>query len=295
MEQNKNTPVFDIFVKGIYESEPWYNQTWQKQKKFGMWCSDGNQYIYNEYNSDDNYTYFKSESSEIEYRFNKDGFRSNSFIDTKNKPFVLTAGCSNTFGHQLPEEMRWSNIFQNNYKKNIEVYNIGVAGLDTHRILANCYTFIEKYGTPEYMLLLLPPFYRNITIINKKKEKRITTLQTPLFIENLDIFDSIIKNNKHGMQNLLYHHVMAIHNFETFCSTNNIKLFWFTWDQILAPVYEKLKFKGLIKSSDFATLENDNVDNIKYWDWAADNNHQGYRWHKNWANTFLNKINESQT
>ena len=293
MEQN-NKSALKIFIENFYDAYPWHNHLWHKQTKFEMWKSDGTQIIYEKFENKDEYIVCKSDSSDIVYTFNKDGFRSKSFQQNNNLPFILTAGCSNTFGYQLPEELRWTNIIENNYQNKINVYNLGVAGLDAHRILGNCYNFIKTFGKPEYLFLLLPPFYRNISVVYKKNKKGLVTKQTPLFFSDLDEFNNVFKTDKYNSQNLLFHHINALHNFEQFCYINNIKLFWFCWDNLSQNIYEGFNFEKIVLTKDFANLENDNVDNILYWDWAADNNHQGYRWHKKWANTFIKKINENK-
>jgi len=280
MEQN------NIFFSILKEDSLWHTHgNWGNSNEFKMYKSDGSQTTYFKYLEKDGYTYYKSDENNIEYRFNRDGFRTEN--NNKGSQFILTAGCSNTFGYQLPESHTWPSIMKNEYLKTKNVYNIGITGLDSIRIIRNCFNFIEIYGGPEYLFIILPPFQRTIVV----NEQEITTEQLPRFFNDKKDFEKHIKKNKFNLQNILYNNIMTIKNLESFCKQKNIVLKWFCWDEISQEIYEKCNFQNLISSNNFAIIKQNNINNVEYWDWAHDNNHPGFKWQDMWARTFINSIN----
>jgi len=239
---------------------------------------------------------------EIEYVLNKYSFRTHVFELLKtNEVNILTSGCSNTFGQEMPNELIWPSLLKNiveqkNKNINVKLYNLGVPGLDTTRIITNCYTFIEKYGKPDYICMLLPPIQRTLRL--DKDNKLFKTKQDPDYFDNVEHFAKIFFEKKSTLSLEFFNNIFTIKNFETFCKINNIKLAWFCWEKISQKIYENLNFNNLISLINF---ENETVElltehkknNNKYWHFAADNNHLGLIQHISWSNLFFDKIMEN--
>jgi len=287
-------------INDIVSVDRWQRNPWSNSDNFSVYYNGGSTEIiyYCDNINEDGTKVYKSNNSLIEYNFNKDGFRTENFKNIDNKKInILTAGCSNTFGQSMPEKYLWSNILKNNFNKdNIQLYNLGISGLDTARIISNCYNFINIYGKPDYLFLLLPPIQRSL-VLNKNKEMH--TRQEPLFVRNMDDFVKNMFKNKSKLPIFLYNNLIHLVNLETFCSINNIKLIWHSWDSNAQAIYQNCSFKNNISNEEVYNeiqniinlykKENNEILFNPLWEFAEDNDHQGLKWHTAWANVFYKK------
>jgi hypothetical protein len=237
---------------------------------------------------------FTSNESNISYCLNNFGFRSESFeVFNDENINILTSGCSNTFGYALPENKIWPNILKDKIaktnKKNIKLYNLGRPSLDTERIITTCYTFIEKYKTPDYVFLVLPPIERFFTL---EREKHIRTIHEPLYIDNINTLLKTFYKNK-NFESVVIYNLLSLVNFQKFCNVNNIKLFVLSWSNSSNEFYNFLKIKSVIDNNYINEIKN-NIElsktNEEFWDFAEDNDHHGYKYHLTWANVFYDKM-----
>lgn len=145
---NKNITAFDhsqFHIKGVNGS---------------MLTRDG-------YWSDD-YFYTKSTNADdVVYKINKDGFRTDNFEPLNNDNFnILYSGCSFSFGQDLPQQLMWSNFVTDHFKtiKNTKGYNLSMMGSSIHLIVKNICAFINKYGIPDVLVMMLPDIHRKMII-----------------------------------------------------------------------------------------------------------------------------------
>jgi hypothetical protein len=271
--------------------QQWSNQNtfnvFHKTKTFG---TKEITYFLNE--SYDDYKVFTSLQTDIKYVFNRFGFRSNNFKQLDNDSInIITSGCSNTFGQEMPNEGIWPTLLANQISKNnnVNLNNLGVSGLETFRIIRNCYSFVENYGKPDYIFLLLPPIQRFLFL--DKEYNTFNTKQDPVFTRNIDdLFKTFFKKKSNLPSNLI-NNIITLKNFESFCNINNIKLFWFSWDRNSQKIYETLNFKNLVNQEKIESNMQNIINNYKnqddrYWHFAADNDHQGLKFHLCWAASF---------
>lgn len=307
MERNNIDKDFLSVINKMITVDGWYNpQQWFNSNSFNLYYNGGSQKIYYNYvgTQEDERKIYKSKDAEVTYYFNKEGFRTKQFnLLNKNNINILTAGCSNTFGQSMPEEKIWPTILKNKISNNnVDLYNIGVSGLDTGRIIANCYNFIKKYGAPDYLFLLLPPIQRSLVL---SKNNEVATLQDPILVRSISDLSKALFKKKSKLPIILYNNLIHLINLETFCITNNIKLFWHSWDNNSQEIYEKCLFNNNISNQIFSKemhniielyeINGDTLSADKYWEFAEDNDHQGFKWHLTWANTFFNvsEINDN--
>jgi hypothetical protein len=96
----------------------------------------------------------------VEYQYNNDFFRCDDFSTKHNNPHILFAGCSQTEGVGAPLETIWPKVLLNNINKDkgfdSKFYNIAKSGYGWQKIIATYMVYIEKYGIPEYLFVLLP-------------------------------------------------------------------------------------------------------------------------------------------
>ncbi len=305
MEQSKTTS--ELFnALGIFKEDWHVPQQWSNQDNFIVFhrtnLGGAKEIVYKLTNFNDDIRTFENLDTDIVYKFNSQGFRTDKFDALNHSNInILVAGCSNTFGQEMPNELIWPSILKSNIENDyssVQLYNLGVSGLDTQRIIRNCYKFIENYGKPEYIFLLLPPIQRVIYL--NKKSKHFNTMQDPVYSRQITDMTKVFFKNKSSLPGNMASNILTIKNFESFCSTNNIMLSWFCWERVSQSIYEELNFKGLISESNFAdktqllmsTIDKDEQESNKYWHFTADNDHPGSKFHLTWSSLFFDKFKE---
>jgi hypothetical protein len=186
------------------------------------------------------------------YEINRFGLRGE--IDENSD--VISAGCSITFGTGVPELGRWTNLLGKKINKNI--INLGNPGAS---VATTCDTVIRyslNNKMPKEIFCLFPDFFRRKGVVDKdffkQKSNKKRTIENEIL--NLEYFSPTILRDKGGIfmevENTMYiedsisphqlilDSVNAIYNLEAFCLSNNIKLYWTTWDLPSHNVLEEL-------------------------------------------------------
>lgn len=174
------------------------------------------------------------------YNINSFGYRSSEF---DNQPLVF-AGCSQTFGVGVPEEMIWGNQLAN--KLNEKCINISTPGASVQWIVQRLFSYFANYEKPKYLFCLFPDFYRMLVATNKnlllshsndQKLPHIPIVQQA-HLKNAEPIEDRPKYSKkpHVFSDVLplelpfFLSCQHIHMLEQYCKSNNIKLIWSSWD-----------------------------------------------------------------
>lgn len=228
--------------------------------------------------------------SDFDYRFNKEGFRSDHFEKLKDENLnIICSGCSYTFGEALPEEYIWPTLLKNKMKnEKIKLYNLGVRGGSVHIIVKNIFEFIRIYGAPDKIFVLFPGADRNITYYNDEYVNN--GIFGPPSPNSPPYSLEYMKNYSFETEILLA--IDMIKMLEDYCKSLNIDLQWSTWSRELS-IYKKIKFENFVEN-DIAWLENinnhENTEGLPYWDSARDTTHPGTRVQTEVANLFYNNM-----
>jgi hypothetical protein len=164
---------------------------------------------------------------------------------------VIASGCSITFGLGVPEEARWTNILST--KINKSVTNLGNLGASVESICNDIVQYCLNTKIPKEIFCLFPDFFRSMIVVDKDFfqsrhlgssqirsnlakdgvlaliycNPTIRQYEGSLFMETQD--KKFIEDSTSPHQ-LILNSINAIYALESFCSTNNIKLYWTTWD-----------------------------------------------------------------
>lgn len=193
------------------------------------------------------------------YEINRLGFRGEVY----ESPDIVGVGCSITFGLGIPESGRWTNILSN--KINKDVLNLGSPGASVETMCNSIIKYCLNNKMPKEIFCLFPDFFRNMVVVDKEfyKSKIKRTINNN---ENLGMTfcnpqvykdatsDSLFMeiDNQNYIEDAISPHQLILNsiNFiyilESFCSSNNIKLYWTTWDMPTSIIMEKL-----VKIKDF--------------------------------------------
>ena len=257
------------------------------------------------YKNSDDYTLVKYmdeadkkgyDSGEVfEYRLNRDYFRNSHFQElSKNTHNVLAAGCSFTFGHGLPEEYTWPNIFKSMAKKDqkdINVINLGSPGVGISSVINNVMSFIHKYGKPDSIVALLPSISRDVVFYPKSKDYQ-TYYPSLSHLENKkkDPY-YFFKTKNYIFEDSLYSAITQIRMFEQFCKNADIHLVWSTWLMSDLKIYDELEFEFFVSNQSF-NFDPDGESEIsgdysKYSFCGRDNSHPGINYSTKTAHVFF--------
>jgi len=191
------------------------------------------------------------------YEINSLGLRGTVDMDAD----VLASGCSITFGIGIPEDGRWTNLLSN--KMNKSVMNLGNPGASVATICNQIIHYCMNNKMPKEIFCLMPDFWRNMVVVDqefynsgvKRKDVGVTGDYLELMFCNPVIkTDGHIvfmeTKNKENIEDsvsphqLILNAVNYIYILESFCLSNNIKLYWTTWDRASSTImYELLNIK----------------------------------------------------
>ena len=190
------------------------------------------------------------------YEINRYGLRGE--IDDNSN--VIASGCSITFGIGVPELARWSNLLSNKINKNVT--NLGIEGASIKSICIDLIKYCTNKKMPKEIFCFFPGFFRNTIVLDKEfyrpsKEESYALDYLSLAysipdIANYKNFVVMTSKDREYTKNLISPHqlildsVNFIYILESFCLTNNIKLYWTTWD-----VHSNLVMEQLLNIKDF--------------------------------------------
>jgi len=251
---------------------------------------------------ENDYFYTKSTNAEdVIYKINKDGFRTDNFepLD-KNNFNILYSGCSFSFGQDIPQEFRWSDFtteyFQNT--TNAKGYNLSIMGASIHLIIKNICAFINRYGIPDVLVMMLPDIHRKM-IYSTYKDQFIPAQLNVDKNSTIDwMYEELLKykENYIPQENAIVYLTM-IDLLENMFKANGSIFLWSTWHIDSESVFRNFadKYSSYFKIPtlypDYTKKDYGNKE-LKYWFLAGDGQHPGGGWNKEVSETVIELINK---
>lgn len=176
---------------------------------------------------------------DTEYYYNNFGYRSSDWHAGSS---ILAVGCSNTFALGVPIEYSWPQILST--KINKDVRNLSIPGSSIMHLVCKMFAYFKEFGNPEIIFCLFPDPFR-MTIpgnnnLTSGEYNKSGWIMNDVHLQKYS--DSVISNRSkysripHKYEDVLplelsvFLSSQAIHLLEQYCSSNNIKLFWSSWD-----------------------------------------------------------------
>jgi hypothetical protein len=236
----------------------------------------------------------------VRYYFNSLGFRSDEFTKNHNGKHILFAGCSETEGYGGNLESSWPYMVYSELCKKEKIsgfFNLSRGGWGHEIIISNIMAYINDYGKPDKIYILLPNMGRIYQWEDNDDDKENYFYKYFLPDKQKITEPKDKKLTVEEQRNIFITFTILMKIFEDYCISNNIELFWSTWDYSDAINYTNVnifkKFIKFIGQKDFI-IKNQNffIDQIKTnknWN-AKRDGHHGYFYHYLWAQHFLGKI-----
>jgi len=252
--------------------------------------------------------YFQNFKLDKDKRFDEElnsyGHRCDEFkTNHEGKTHVLFAGCSETWGMGGSLEEAWPAILYKEINKIEECsgfFVTAIPGGGFQDIYSLVMDYIEKFGKPKYLFILLPDFTRFRHYYEGKYHACVQDDDQ----WQLNQFDSPywgirqkFNRGEYDIENLFINYLLATRLFEKYCNAEGIKLYWSQWHQQTRQWYtEKVRnyFSNFIEFPDnyhdsIAQIyaKNNNLSILK------PDNHYGSAGHKYFADVFYNKYKEN--
>lgn len=232
----------------------------------------------------------------IQYAYNSHFFRCDEFKTNHDGMHIVFSGCSNTEGVGLNISNAWPTVLYDwlKQKNNLSGYfNLGRAGHGHVKIISDFINYVNNYGAPQYLFILMPNLLRRFVWNNEKDQGWHFMQNDPITDININTFSQQY-NSKEYQQSL----PMFIYNwalFENYCKSIGTKLVWSTWDQYDSIVYHNSNFFNeslfLIESMDLDYIKIKRPDlNLEKDDINARDLHPGKLQHLKWAESFYSNI-----
>lgn len=229
----------------------------------------------------------------VEYKLNNFAHRSDDFskLDS-NKTNILFAGCSNTFGHSLPEKYVWTKkLYDSLQFTNKGPFNsIGIPGAGIERVVSNIFKYCNKFGNPDYIFIIHADLTREVKYISEqnKFENQI----------HLNYKSQTLDSDVDFGFYLVYKFQLLYRLLEIYCKSHNIKLLSSSWDSTNVGISSELFPDTFIKPNNLLEYaKNFDINNIDKSDWdflvkARDNHHEGIIYHQMMCDLFLSAVSD---
>lgn len=254
-----------------------------------------NHLVLNKFSKDlDGWGNLFKELADVEIKLNSKNFRCEEFGTNQNKEHLLFSGCSTTFGYGLEEDELWSKKLYKKIKKDKEVsgyFNLAMPGIGCLEIVANIFKYINKFGNPNAIFIALPDVYRDYVEIDYSVKTNSNEIKTtdkdrgPDYLVRHAIYDKNIYDKSSEICKInIFHYLLFL---ETYCKSNNIKLYYFSWDHKF-PKMDLDRFFIFSEDSfiDFFKKNTNNYLKEKYAVTSRDDHHVGTAYHDFWCDSF---------
>jgi hypothetical protein len=211
------------------------------------------------------------------YDINKFGMRGKIYDDSE----FISAGCSITFGVGIPEETMWSNFLSKNINKSIT--NLGIPGGSVESLCQSIIRYCVHNKMPKEIFFLVPDFFRSLVVTDKEFYKTTKTKKSTIDEDHLELtfcgpdinYDGKslfmkIKNKNFiedsiSPHQLILNSINSLEMLELFCLTNNIKLYWTTWDRVSSELMLELLKIDNFKLKNFHNFYHNKAQGETHW------------------------------
>jgi hypothetical protein len=240
----------------------------------------------------------------VEYSLNEEYFRCDSFTKDHKSPHILFAGCSQTEGVGAPLETVWSKVLLDTVSPDSGFYTIAKSGFGWQKVISNFMIYVERYGAPEYLFVLLPNLgrffqwddnqhkyiyvqrYPNGGVMSREQEDE-DKVPDFLFIEKPLTLEEHRK--------CFVDFSIGWKLFEKYCESIGTKMLWASWDYM-----ENTNYKLANISKNYIDMSSDDLmvfireqrpdGKMGKYDLSRRDGHAGILINKYWARTFEKEI-----
>lgn len=195
------------------------------------------------------------------YTTNSYGHRSPDFVEQVD---MIVAGCSQTYGIGVPDDQIWGRQLADKF--GYSYVNLAAPGWSVQAILSSVLAYIEEFGKPKMVVVLIPDFARMIMPlrfdVNRFNPRKIARHGDGVHVGTLNFSsdnpkdvngprDKYIKKPYNLYEVLPYEvpfffSAQALAYLISYCKAAGIELVWSSWNATILKFYRDLSLEGHI-------------------------------------------------
>ena len=234
----------------------------------------------------------------ISYEYNDEYFRCDEFKEQHWGKHILFAGCSQTEGVGGNIEDIWTKMMNDKIYDSDGFYTIARSGFGWQKVITNFMVYIKKYGTPDYLFVLLPNVSRYFSWFNDGKHFKYDQRYPEYYMSDLENPSRSHLISPEEYKKDLIDFKVSWNLFEKFCNNLNIKMIWSTWDELDAENIEFMgnwnNFINVTNQKDFLLFIDEyyKTNKIREDDMKRRDHHYGTVYNKYWAKRFYEEADK---
>jgi len=198
------------------------------------------------------------ETEDINYKLNNVGLRCDDFHPAPNpENNIVFAGCEVTIPIDVKYENGWAyKIHSEFYKNKSKFINISYPGADSDRIIYNILKYINSYGKPSKLFVLMPEMIRAYGWWPEAKgfKPKMYRKEYGGIEHNLMAYPHEVSPKLLALK-----YIQSIFMLEQYCKEANIDLCWTSWDPKTNNFLKKYNFSGFFYM--VGNMEQDHIFN----------------------------------
>jgi hypothetical protein len=204
---------------------------------------------------------------EENYYLNEQGIRCDEFSEIEKKDHILFAGCEYTLPIDVDIESSWAfNIYRYFFGRNGTFRNLSYPGADPEKIVSNIMKYVDIYGAPKKMFILMPEIIRSYGYWEEGKVFK-PKMYRQLKSDPLEEHNEMAKPNDVPFNKLALSYIRWCRALESYCKAIGSELSWSTWDKETSEVLSYVGFDNFFETSRDLTTQSEMyshfVKNIK--------------------------------
>lgn len=198
------------------------------------------------------------ENEIINYKLNNYGLRCDDFYPIDNpQNHIIFAGCENTIPMDVKYEDGWAyRIHKEFFKNKCNFINLSYPGADSDRIVFNILKYINTYGKPSKIFILMPELIRAYGFWPETKG-----FKPKMYRQYAGGEEHNLMAIPHDLppQLLALKFIQSIFFLEQYCKDANIDLCWTSWDSETNIFIKKYQFKGFFDFNSNGLLDQNKI------------------------------------
>jgi hypothetical protein len=192
-----------------------------------------------------------------EYVLNSNGLRCDEFTKLDKQDHILFAGCEYTLPINENLNDAWSyNLYKYFLGTTGTFRSLSYPGADPQKIVSNIIKYVDLYGAPSKIFILMPEIIRQYGYWSEGK------VYKPKMYRQLKSEDGIEHNamaepNNVPLNLLILNYVRSIRTLESFCKAQSINLLWTTWDKDTSDVLKSIGFNSFFATESYLHMQKD--------------------------------------
>lgn len=183
-----------------------------------------------------------------EYSLNSSGVRCDEFYTLPKNDHILFAGCEYTLPIDSNLQEAWSYSLYKYYLGAAGTFrSLAYPGADPQKIVSNIIKYVDLYGAPSKLFILMPEIIRQYGYWPEGKVYKPKMYRQFKSDEGIE-HNIMAKPNEVPFNLLVLNYIRSIRVLESYCLIAGINLQWTTWDKDTSDILKEMSFKNFFET-----------------------------------------------